>query len=324
MEKFKSIESLKHLVANVRRYCNEKNIPLPTLHFEGTVKLHGTNGGIRRMPDQTMIPQSRERLVTIANDNAGFAVWFEGRKNAWKELFDKFYPGEDDVTVYGEWCGGNIQKSVALQHLPKHFVIFKATVNGEYKPVPRDMFDNDNGIYNIYQIPTYNVEIDFMNPAPASEIIADLTLEVEKHCPWAVFMGADGECTIGEGIVWSTTDLDENLGLWFKTKGLLHKGNDKTKVPKIKISDEKLESIKATVDEILPQWRLEQGISYLRENGLPLLPESTGDYLKWIAKDILKEETDTIAASGFEWKQLQGEIMRTAKQYFMIEINKVD
>lgn len=319
MEKFTSIESFKHVVANVRKHYNKFGKPFPTLNFEGTVKLHGTNAGVRRTASGKIQPQSRERLVSIGSDNAGFAFYIESHMDAVKRLFDGF-ASDADVTLYGEWCGGNIQSNVALSKLEKHWVLFAVKVNGEYAVLPRDLHDNANKIYNVYQIPTYHVEIDFLSPEPASEILADLTLKVEKECPWAKLMfNVEG---ISEGIVWHSVEHPEKEFLWFKTKGMLHKGNDKTKTPKIKIDDQKLASIKELVNEILPEWRLEQGISYLRENALPLLPQSTGDYLKWIAKDILKEETDTIVASGFEWKQVQGQVMQTSRQFFLTAINK--
>lgn len=318
MEKFTSIESFKHVVANVRKYYNNRGKPFPTLNFEGTVKLHGTNAGVRRTASGEIQPQSRERLVSIGSDNAGFAFFVESHMDAVKHLFDGF-PADADVTLYGEWCGGNIQSSVALNGLEKHWVLFAVKVNGEYALLP-DIKDNENKIYNINQIPTYKIEIDFLSPEPASEILADLTIQVEKECPWAKFMG--NISGIGEGIVWHCVEHPEMEFLWFKTKGMLHKGNDKTKTPRIKIDDQKLASIKELVDEILPKWRLEQGISYLRENALPLLPQSTGDYLKWIAKDILKEELETIAASGFDWKQIQGQVMQTSRQFYLTAINE--
>jgi hypothetical protein len=323
MEKFTSIESFKHIVGNVRKHYNKINKPFPTLNFEGTVKLHGTNAGVRRSPSGKIQPQSKERIIDTQNDNAGFAFFVETNKEAIENLFASF-PKDADVTLFGEWCGGNIQKSVALAALGKHWVLFKVLVNGVYAPLPRDLHDNANRIYNIYQIPTYHVEINFTSPEPASEYLSDVTLEVEKNCPWATFMGAEGDNTIGEGIVWTCVENPEMEFLWFKTKGLLHKGNDKTKQPKIKIEDQKLDSVKELVDEILPQWRLEQGLSYLKENGYTMLPESTGEYIKWICKDIHKEELETIAAAGFEWKQIQGQVCQAAKQYWFKSLETVE
>lgn len=327
MYKFTSIESFKHIIANVRRYSNDHNKPFPTLEFEGTEKLHGSNGAVRRTPSGKIQPQSRERILDLQNDNAGFAAFVLREQGAFEQLF-KHYDSRHDVTLFGEWCGGNIQKNVALAQLPKHFVLFKALVDGKYVPLPRDLHDNDHGIWNIYQIPTWKVTVDFVNPSPASDVISDMTLAVEEKSVWTQFvadrLGIVLDNTISEGIVWSAIDVDENLNLWFKTKGLLHKGTDKTKSPKIKIDDRKMDSIKELIDEILPQWRLEQGITQIKEMGLPILPESTGEYLKWTVKDALKEESETIAASGFMWKEIQGQFMQTARQYWLTEMNKVE
>jgi hypothetical protein len=319
MEKFTSIESFKHLVGNVRKHYNKIGKPFPTLNFEGTVKLHGSNAGVRRSASGKIQPQSRERILSIDSDNYGFAFFIEANKPAVEDLF-KSFPEGSDVTLYGEWCGGNIQPSVALTQAPKHWVLFAAKVNEAYVKLPTDIMNNDIKIYNINQIPTYHVEIDFLSPEPASEILADLTLQVEQECPWVkTIFGFSG---IGEGIVWTNIENPEMEFLWFKTKGMLHKGSDKTKTPKIKIDDQKLASIKELVVEILPQWRLEQGISHLRDEGIPLLPQSTKYMLEWIAKDILKEELDTITASGFDWKGVQGQVMQTARQFYLTAIQK--
>lgn len=342
MEKFTSIESFKHIVQGTRKYFGKVNRPLPTITFEGTVKLHGTNAGVRRDHlTGELQAQSRENEIFVGKDNAGFAFFVETNKDAIKALFVDF-PKELDVTLFGEWCGGNIQKSVALNQVAdKHWVLFAAKIHypivlaeselleeddpneasAFYYDLPRDLFNHDAKVYNIYEIPTYEVTVDFLSPEPASEILSDLTLTVEKECPWSKLI--HGVTGVGEGIVWHSKDDPADSRYWFKTKGLLHKNaGDTSKVAKIKFDDDKLASIKELVSEILPQWRLEQGISYLKENGFVLLPESTGEYLKWIAKDIIKEEVDTIAASGFDWKSVQGQVMQTARNHYLTEIQK--
>lgn len=284
--------------------------------FVNNILVHNSNGGICRTASGKIMPQSREQILSIGNDNAGFAAFCEANNDHIVKLFDVF-PANVDVTIYGEWVGGNIQKGVALTGLDKHFVMFKAKIGDGYVNLPTDLHNNDNGIYNIDQIPSYEVEIDFLNPTPVSEVLADLTLKVEEECPWAKIMfGVSG---VGEGIVWHQTDNPELNDYWFKTKGVKHKGGGKPQ--KIKISDEKLESINAAAEEVLPEWRLEQGIAYLRENNIPLIPQSTGDYLRWIAGDILKEETGAIEASGFTWKEIQNPAIRNAKNYFLNHIN---
>jgi hypothetical protein len=287
--------------------------------FAHGILVHNSNVGVRRTPSGKIQPQSRERIIDVGSDNYGFAFFVETNKPAIEALFTSF-PADADVTLYGEWCGGNIQKSVALTECPKHWAIFAALVDNEYVELDENIQNNSIQIYNINQIPKYEVTVDFTNPAPASEILSELTIQVEEECPWAkTIFGVTG---VGEGLVWTRKGHPNDSWAWFKTKGLKHKGNDKTKVGKIKISDEKMESIEALAKELLPEWRLEQGITAIKEEGLPLLPQSTGAYLQWIAKDILKEELSTIAASGFDWKQANGAVMRHARNYFLAEIEK--
>ena len=211
MEKFTSIESLKHIVANVRKHYNKIGKPFPTLNFKGTVKLHGTNAGVRRTPSGKIQPQSRERILDITSDNYGFAFFIETNKFIVEQLFSDF-PKDADVTLYGEWCGGNIQPSVALTQVPKHWVLFAVKVDGVYQPLPVDICANEVNIYNIGQIPSYHVEIDFLSPEPASEILADLTLTVEKECPWVKFIY---ESSIKE-CVYNTDRID-----WMNVPALL-------------------------------------------------------------------------------------------------------
>jgi hypothetical protein len=67
----------------------------------------------------------------------------------------------------------------------------------------------------------------------------------------------------------------------------------------------------------LPDWRLEQGISVLRERGLDIEPKNIGVYLQWISEDILKEEQDVMAANGVEWKKINPIVLQRARQHIL-------
>ena len=171
-------------------------------------------------------------------------------------------------------------------------------------------------IHLITQVLTFEVEIDFNNPTPAAELISQYTLQVEDCCPFSAAHGAEG---VGEGLVWMSYDYP--VRLYFKSKGEKHKkGGVRTQVA---VDPEKVANISALVDLLLPEWRLEQGFQFLRENNIPLANTSTGEYLKWIAKDVLKEESDRIAANPFPWKEIQGSIMTRAKSYFFAQLNEM-
>lgn len=327
MKPFTEIETFRHLVASVKRYCQEKSKPLPIIEFVGTVKLHGTNAGVRVIPDLVQ-PQKRSDIVSIGADNAGFAAYCHGKD----ELF-RFIARQhgDDVTLYGEWCGGNIQKGVAICEVPKHFVIFSGYnhdadlwISGEALLHEATLYAavetfNDAGIYFINQIPQYSITVDFRWPEESLDKLNEYTLAVEEECPWGKFRGVSG---VGEGIVWIpvATDLSTVSGLWFKTKGMKHADKGGTKKTNVAASPEKLDSIKQVVEAVLPAWRLEQGISKLKEEGKTIEPKNTGDFLKWICQDILKEEADTITANGLDWKGLNSFVTREARTWFLKKV----
>lgn len=330
MEGFHDIESLRHVITRVNANCEFHNLSTkPVVKFRGTVKLHGTNGGVR-VTGEDVVAQGRNRVLTVKDDNFGFAHFVAGREVNFRLLASLLgRSSADDVTIYGEWCGSGIQKKVAIASLPKQFVVFAAYNHSTEQWIDLhersemlkglDQFLphlNGLNIYLITQAKTYEITIDFNDPTPAAEELSRLTLQVEELCPFSAQQGVEG---MGEGIVWVAVEgFHERLT--FKTKGEKHKKGD----PKahVAIDPEKVANISALVDLLLPEWRLEQGFSYMRENGIAIANTSTGEYLKWIAKDILKEEEDRIAANPYPWKELQGSVMTRAKAYFFDKLNE--
>jgi hypothetical protein len=324
MQAFHDIESLRHVCERLKSNYEFHGIAgRPTIKFRGTCKLHGTNAGVA-VNGTSVTAQGRNRELTITSDNYGFAHFVSGRTDDFRMLASIATGSITDVvTIYGEWCGQGIQKKVAIASLPKMLVVF-AVFNHttdewvdihSVSPAGDELNHlNATNIYLITQAKTYEVDIDFNDPNPAAELISQYTLQVEDVCPFSGMLGVEG---MGEGIVWISEGYKERLT--FKSKGEKHKkGGEKTQVA---VDPEKVASISALVDLLLPEWRLEQGFSYMRENNIPFANTSTGEYLKWIAKDVLKEESDRIAANPFPWKELQGTIMVRAREYFLNELN---
>ena len=99
MKKYPSTESLKNLSHQVRQKANfvgldENNDPIfkeaiqPIIEFVGTIKLHGSNGGIiftnqhnnnGEVIGQTISFQSRNRVLSLTSDNAGFMTAYYGK-----------------------------------------------------------------------------------------------------------------------------------------------------------------------------------------------------------------------------------------------------
>lgn len=115
---------------------------------------------------------------------------------------------QNTISIYGEWAGKGIQKSVAISNLDKSMFIFGVKIT----PHPKDEDDktpaywvdssylrnNECKIYNIDDYETYEIEIDFNYPQLAQNKIIDMTIAVEDECPVGKAFGHVG---IGEGIV---------------------------------------------------------------------------------------------------------------------------
>ena len=132
--KFPSINQFNAVVKEVRRKYewigNDENgdpmydetLPKPTLAFKGTVKLHGTNAGVVYKNDD-IYAQSRERLISVEDDNAGFAKFVKENEEAFRKLFQEVFDNnvladkDSNIVIYGEWAGSNIMKGTAINNI---------------------------------------------------------------------------------------------------------------------------------------------------------------------------------------------------------------
>jgi hypothetical protein len=321
MKKYPSIEQFRNVIRTVKSIHDYKGVDedekaiyqhtenYPTLKFQGTVKLHGTNASVVKYSDGRLEFQSRERVLSLEQDNANFMN--EMMKIDFSFLF-KNIEFKDYCAVYGEWCGGSIQKGMAINGLPKMFVIFGIKVDDNWIELPKYLYSNENSIYNILQFPTYEIDIDFNNPEIVQNEMIELTNEVEKSCPVGRFFGVEG---IGEGIVFTCTT---NQDLKFKSKGQKH---SVTKVKKLNAIDtETLNSINEFLEAVVTENRLEQGITFFEENNIEIDSKNTGHFLSWIVRDVLKEESDTLIESLLDEKKVKNAIVNKARIWFLNRI----
>lgn len=342
-------EQFRSVITEVKRHHarheESRGKKLPVLKFVGTVKLHGTNSGIGYRKDVGHWCQSRNNVLTPLKDNAGFAQSFDPIADQFfqdyvlpqSQAIREAYKEGRTIVIYGEWCGGNIQKNVALTGLPRMFVIFKVKVidqtvetasggdaEGEAEQEkhahwlhPEDWSDiqwHEKSIYNIYDFPTYEVEIDFEEPALAQNKLIAITEAVERECPVGAYFNKSG---VGEGVVWTEWEQTHG-GLRFKVKGEEHSVSKvKTLAP---IDTEKLASIQEFVDYACTENRMLQGLDYLREQQLTIEMKNVGTFLKWLINDIIKEEKDTLAASNIEAKDVNSKVSSKGKLWFQTHI----
>ena len=142
MKKFTDIGQFRDVIRAVKSHWDFKGLdeagdpiyrhdkPYPTLRFRGTVKTHGTNAAIVLYKDGRLEYQSRERVLTIQQDNASFMLTMMNIDV--KELFEGI-EFNDHVAIYGEFCGGSITKGVAINGLPKMWVIFAVKIDDVYQ-----------------------------------------------------------------------------------------------------------------------------------------------------------------------------------------------
>jgi hypothetical protein len=324
--KFPSIEQFRSVVASVNRKYNfvgldengdaiyDNTKPKPVLSFTGTVKLHGTNAGICFNNHAGFWFQSRERIISVENDNYGFSAFCEEKILRFKQLFlsisnqynidmDKF-----TISIFGEWCGKSIQNNVAVSELPKSFYIFgiKVTpIEGDDEARGKESYwvdyagfrDNDFGIFNILDFETFSIDVDFNMPELSQNKLVELTEYVEKECPVGKHFGISG---IGEGIVWS---IEVNGEVYrFKTKGEKHSSSKVKTVASVDV--ERLNGIVEFIEYAVTESRFNQALENVFPNNEAIDVKKLGDVIKWVMGDIIKEETDTMEKNGLSPKDI--------------------
>ncbi|CAF0924602.1 unnamed protein product [Adineta ricciae] len=306
------------------RYKIEQGKNYPKLKFTGTVKLHGANAAIVYQKELGYHCQSRHLIVSPEMDNHGFAHFMYPLAEKFLQervlincsMLQKHYDRGNTIVIYGEWCGRNIQKNVALCGVRKMFVIFKIRIGESKPPVwidPKHWSNlqwSEQLIYNIFDFSTYDIEIDFNQPQLAQSKLVEITKTVENECPVGMYFNQKG---YGEGIVW-TEWLQSYGNLSFKVKGEMHavtKGG-----PMAPIAAERFDSIRDFVEYACTDNRMNQALDYLCEIQLEIEMENFDTFLEWIIADIKKEETNTIKNSNLNLKDVMCAISRKATVWF--------
>ena len=333
---FPSIPQFRDVIKQIQKQAQHHVVSAPTVTFKGSVKLHGTNAAVVLGLDGEVYAQSRERVITPLSDNAGFAIWLEQHKDHFKKILKSFISADDTtntVQIYGEWCGGNIQKGVGLSKLPKMFVIFGVRISENAESQNWISIDTLRTLTNLYGLPdnvclntdfpTFFMNIDFNKPEQSQQELIDLTIEVEKDCPVARrFLPDTNEELIGEGIVWEavqTNDLPFSVqGIRMKTKGEKHSVS-KVKVL-VPVDLEKVASVDEFVEKTCTENRLRQGLDKLKEMGLEQTSQNTGAFLKWVMNDCIVENLETLSESGLTTRDVSGKLAAKARLFYLSQV----
>jgi hypothetical protein len=349
MNKMPSISNFKQLIQSVRKTAQfqgydvdgnpvmDRNVKYPIVKARGTIKCHGTNSGAAYNEKDGLWAQSKNHKITPQKDNAGFASFVEFKKddilNMILNIKNTFNIDTQThtITVFGEWAGPGIQKGVGISQIPeKCWFIFGIRITDETNEEKESYWFTDeqldsffiapamtDRIYALNRFKTYDVEIDFNQPELANNIIFDMIQEVENECPVAKYFGVSG---IGEGIVFK-----------FEYKDTIHKmkaKGDKHSVSKVKkhkkVDDKEIQKCMDLAEKVTPAWRLEQMYNETFDtlNGGEGDIKRTGEYIKSVINDIVKEEMETIAEEGIEFKKITKFISNIAKDYMFARMDE--
>ena len=315
------------------------SIPLPIIKAKGFEKIHGTQMGVSFNNIDGFWVQSKNNIITTEKDNAGCAFNAYAKKDIWLNIIIKLANeynldlNKNTITVFAEWCGGNIQKNSAASGLDKRAVIFRY-----FKVTPFDLDDEhpayrletiasgknvsspENNIFNIADYPHIDFIIDINNYEKSQNEIMAKIIENEEHSPFGKAFGKDNN--ILEGYVFSTVFKGTVL-LW-KIKGDKH-SKSKVKNKKTYTPEElaKFDDARRCAEEIFSHQRCNQALrEVFGPNDEDINIKRIGDYLKWLRKDIIKECTNVISDYGLEPKDVMKYIQEKNKQYFFGVLDK--
>lgn len=316
--KFGSIGQFRNFIKTMQ-YLGWRKINLI-----GTVKIHGTNSSVGLdLKDNSLFYQSRNRVLSLDDDNYDFAKYIEDNKSEFLKIFDEIKnkintEKYDSIIIYGELAGKGIQNKVAVSQIDRFFAPFSVVGVNKDTVDQLDVKLSVNESIRFYPVETfgvYNVQLDLDNVHLAQQEVKDLTINVENECPVGKYFGVSGT---GEGIVFT----DETKQYSFKSKGEKHSVSKVKVIANVDI--EKINKIKDFVDYSVTENRLNQGIEYLKEMNKELDISSIGDFLRWLANDVLKEEQDVIIENGLDndLKAIMKSVSSKGRTWFMDKINE--
>lgn len=316
--KFGSIGQFRNFIKTMQ-YLGWRKINLI-----GTVKIHGTNSSVGLdLKDNSLFYQSRNRVLSLDDDNYDFAKYIEDNKSEFLKIFDEIKnkintEKYDSIIIYGELAGKGIQNKVAVSQIDRFFAPFSIVGVNKDTVDELDVKLSINESIRFYPVETfgiYNVQLDLDNVHLAQQEIKDLTISVENECPVGKYFGVSGT---GEGIVFT----DETKQYSFKSKGEKHSVSKVKVIANVDI--EKINKIKDFVDYSVTENRLNQGIEYLKEMNKELDISSMGDFLRWLANDVLKEEQDVVSENGLDndLKAIMKSVSSKGRKWFMDKIDE--
>ena len=300
---FPHIGQLRHLCKTLNH--DEALHPTEVMTYRGTVKLHGTNAAVlQSAPGESIMMQSRNRLIDKSCDNFGFAVFVEQRAEVFMKIFQKIRDtteAEGSIHLFGEFAGQGVQKNVAVSMVPKFYCIFAVALDGSYQDLQRfgSLGQPLHRIHDVLDFGTWSLELHRGQPEQSLAEVEAITSQVASICPVGSYFGIEGP---GEGVVWQCLTALSETSLWFKSKG-----------EDFVVSPAKLTTLTGSsksdaetfAKAVMTKQRLKQAKNECTELGI--------DASTWAVQDVLREEADFIKCSDAE--MLQDVLIKEAEKF---------
>lgn len=333
--KFPSIESF----GNVMKFKEWQKESRPETYkaefsLRPKVKLHGTNLGLGTRDGEVWI-QSRNGKIedgdsfmqaeTLLRD-VGPLVHEAGKRIC--------APGET-LVIFGEWAGNGIQNKDAVTLIGKKmffpFLLAKAPAE-----LPEDINEARSLISVIADPAEIRRTLGFEHPMImilpwageerrfstddvdfTASVIEEINEDVDRIAVADPFIReAFGVVGPGEGLVFvpsGPTNLLEYSNLSFKAKTEAHRVKKSAKAASVKV--EVPESAHAFVEDFVTENRMEQMLS--ERIGGELDKARTGDFVRSVIEDVMKESAAERAEMGVDDKVLTGLISKRAAKWFV-------
>ena len=323
---------------------------LPTITVQGTEKIHGTNAAICYNEDYGFWCQSRKNIITPLGDNAGAAFVAHQNKEDWMEIINALATEhhidlkEKIISIFYEWCGGSIQKKSCVSGLEKRAIIFQhfkvsPKIRQDQEDANEDRSEwyetavtvpsgkywvsaSDSGIYHTCSFSINKLDIDLNTPALASAKMEELMVDIEKNSVIARAFGKPEN--IGEGHVWTYLN-GTTLHRW-KVKGEAHAGKSSVSKKQPKHNDPIKEQNKINfANSVTSEGRLTQAWQYcfgIEEEKCAPDRKATGDFLRFMFKDIITEEGEELTKLGLIPKDVNGEIAKISRRWLFQKIDE--
>ena len=283
--------------------------------------------GLQLTSSGQVLAQSRSRLISVTDDNIGFAAWVDANR----AYFESVQRADEHLVLFGEWCGPGIQKRTAISKAPRKLFAVFAVQYGDHNTGDAQLEVEPTRIRallpehpDVYVLPWYGppVSLDFADRTSlerSASTINQMVADIEACDPWvAETFGVRG---LGEGMVLypqqsqaadTRVSRERYTSLMFKAKG------DKHQVVKQKrpaqIDPEVAENVSHFVDLFVTQQRLEQAVA--EACGGVYTMRQMGEFMKWMGQDVKKESVAELEASGLAWKDVSKAVMNRARQWY--------